>query len=64
MSFDKIFSLRNKINENVFGPGKAKVVSDGNKIVANPIDRNSLKVKAVGYQDMIIQGRLTTEGFN
>ena len=64
MSFDKIFSLRNKINENDFGPGKAKVVSDGNKIVANPIDRNSLKVKAVGYQDMIVQGRLTTEGFN
>jgi len=64
MSFDKIFSMVQRLNENDFGPSKAKVLSDGNKLVANPIDRNSLKVKAVGYQDMIIQGRLTTEGFN
>lgn len=64
MSFDKIFSLSNKLNENAFGPGKAKVVSDGNKVVATPIDRNSFKVKAVGYQDMIVQGRLTPAGFN
>ena len=64
MSFDKIFSLSNRLNENVFGPGKAKVVSDGNKVVATPIDRNSFKVKAVGYQDMIVQGRLTAAGFN
>jgi len=64
MSFDKIFSMVQRLNENDFGPSKAKVISDGNKLVANPIDRNSLKVKAVGYQDMIIQGRLTTEGFN
>lgn len=64
MSFDKIFSIVNKMNENRFGPGKAKVISDGNKIVANPIDRNSFTVKAVGYQDMIVQGRLTLAGFN
>ena len=64
MSFDKIFSLSNRLNENRFGPGKAKVVSDGNKVVATPIDRNSFKVKAVGYQDMIVQGRLTAAGFN
>lgn len=64
MSFDKIFSIVNRVNENRFGPSKAKVLSDGNKVVATPIDRNSFKVKAVGYQDMIVQGRLTATGFN
>ena len=65
MSFDKIFSMMYRLNENRFGPGKGKVVAGDSKLVAVPIDRDSLKVKLVGdMQDYIVSGRLTKPGFD
>jgi hypothetical protein len=65
MSFDKIFSMMYRLNENRFGPGKGKVVAGDSKLVAVPIDRDSLKVKLVGdMQDYIVSGRLTKSGFD
>ena len=65
MSFDKIFSMMYRLNENRFGPGKSKVVAGDSKLVAVPIDRDSLKVKLVGdMQDYIVSGRLTKPGFD
>jgi hypothetical protein len=65
MSFDKIFSMMHRLNENRFGPGKGKVVAGDSKLVAVPIDRDSLKVKLVGdMQDYIVSGRLTKSGFD
>lgn len=65
MSFDKIFSMMYRLNENRFGPSKGKVVAGDSKLVAVPIDRDSLKVKLVGdMQDYIVSGRLTKSGFD
>lgn len=65
MSFDKIFSMMYRLNENRFGPSKGKVVAGDSKLVAVPIDRDSLKVKLVGdMQDYIVSGRLTKPGFD
>jgi hypothetical protein len=64
MSFDKIFSLINKLNENDFGPGRAKYVGGDAKLVAVPENRDTLKVKVIGFQDYIVNGRLTVGGFD
>ena len=65
MSFDKIFSMMYRLNENKFGPDRGKVVAGDSKLVAVPIDRDSLKVKLVGdMQDYIVSGRLTKPGFD
>lgn len=65
MSFDKIFSMMYRLNENRFGPDRGKVVAGDSKLVAVPIDRDSLKVKLVGdMQDYIVSGRLTKSGFD
>jgi hypothetical protein len=54
------FGLWRKINEQET-PSKARQT---NKIVVIPIDEYSLKIKLVNYPGMIVDGRLTPQGFD
>lgn len=66
MSFDKIFSMRDRLNENRWKADRAKYQGGDQKIVAVPLEkRTSFKVKLVNFQSVLDpSGNLTAAGFN
>ena len=66
MSFDKIFFMRNRLNENKWKADRAAYKGGDQKVIAVPIEpRTSFKVKLVNFASVLdAGGNLTEEGFN
>lgn len=66
MSFDKIFFMRNRLNENKWKADRAAYKGGDQKVIAVPIEpRTSFKVKLVNFASVLdAGGNLTEDGFN
>lgn len=66
MSFDKIFFMRNRLNENKWKADRAAYKGGDQKVIAVPIEpRTSFKVKLVNFASVLdAGGNLTEDGFS